>query len=96
MMTLLQTGDEIISHHTIYSTASSYLDDGLPGLGIGVSKIDLIDPDEFAAALTERTRLVCFESPVNPSGEVLDVRAIAERFMAHPEGNVEWIDASLQ
>ncbi|TCF96983.1 methionine gamma-lyase [Paraburkholderia strydomiana] len=82
MMTLLQAGDEIISHHTIYSTASSYLDDGLPGLGIGVSKVDLMDPAAFAAALTEKTRLVYFESPVNPSGEVLDIRAIADRARA--------------
>ncbi|RQR85276.1 PLP-dependent transferase [Burkholderia sp. Bp9012] len=82
LMTLLQCGDEIISHHTIYSTASSYLDDGLPGLGIGVKKVDLMNPDEFSAALTDKTRIVYFESPVNPSGEVLDIRAIADRARA--------------
>ncbi|AXF05908.1 trans-sulfuration enzyme family protein [Paraburkholderia hospita] len=82
MMTLLQAGDEIISHHTIYSTASSYLDDGLPGLGIGVRKVDLMNPAEFAAAVTDKTRLVYFESPVNPSGEVLDIRAISDRARA--------------
>jgi methionine-gamma-lyase len=82
MMSLLHAGDEVISHHTIYSTASSYFDDGLPGLGIGVRKVDLMNPEEFAAAVTDKTRLVYFESPVNPSGEVLDIRAIADRARA--------------
>ncbi|WP_296655257.1 PLP-dependent aspartate aminotransferase family protein [Paraburkholderia sp.] len=93
MMTLLQAGDEIISHHTIYSTASMYLDDGLPGLGIGVKKVDLTNPEEFAAALTAKTRLVYFESPVNPSGEVLDIRAIADR--ARADGLLVVVDSTF-
>lgn len=77
-LSLLGSGDEIVVHHTIYATATTLIDEGLPRLGIKVTKVDLSSPAELAAAITAKTKLVYFETPINPTGEVLDIEAISK------------------
>ncbi|CAN7335216.1 trans-sulfuration enzyme family protein [Variovorax sp. LjRoot178] len=86
LLTLLATGDELIVHHTMYSTARALVNEGLPRLGITVTEVDLTKPEMLKRALSDRTKIVYFESPVNPTSELLDIRALSE--VAHSRKGV--------
>ncbi|WP_373744377.1 trans-sulfuration enzyme family protein, partial [Achromobacter insuavis] len=76
LLTLLSAGDEIAVHHTIYNTAGALMNEGLPRFGIKVVRGDLSTPQGTAAAIGPSTKLVYFETPINPSAEVLDIARI--------------------
>jgi methionine-gamma-lyase len=92
IFTLLKAGDEIISHHTIYSTASMYLGD-LARLEIGLTKVDLTVPGELERAITPRSKIVYLESPVNPTGGLIDIAAVAA--IAHKAGLLLVVDSTF-
>ncbi|WP_439892947.1 trans-sulfuration enzyme family protein (plasmid) [Ralstonia sp. 25C] len=86
LLTLLNAGDELIVHHTMYSTATSFVDDGLPRFGVKVTKIDLTNPVNLRNALSDKTRIVYFETPINPTAQLLNIRALSD--IAHERKGV--------
>ncbi|WP_447778320.1 trans-sulfuration enzyme family protein [Variovorax boronicumulans] len=78
LLSLLSAGDQIVVHHTIYATAGSLMDEGLPRLGIDVVRADLSTDEGTQKAITPKTKIVYFETPINPSTEVLDIRRISK------------------
>ncbi len=82
LLSLLSQGDELVVHRTLYSNSFALTQDALPRFGIGVRPVDLTDPAALDGALSGRTRMVYFETPVNPTAEVLDIAAIAARARA--------------
>jgi len=93
LLSLLGQGDEIIVHATLYSNTFAMAHDGLPRFGIKVVPVDLATPDALAAAITPRTRLVYFETPVNPTAQTLDIAAIAA--IAHAKGVKVVVDSTF-
>lgn len=83
VLSLLSQSDELIVHKTLYSNTLAMVEGGIPRFGIKVVPVDLSDPANLDAAIAERTRLVFFETPVNPLSRILDITAIAERAHAH-------------
>ncbi|AHG50086.1 methionine gamma-lyase (plasmid) [Rhizobium leguminosarum bv. trifolii CB782] len=79
VLSLLSQGDELVVHKTLYANTVAMVEQGLPRFGIKVVPVDLSDPRNLDAAITENTRLVYFETPVNPLSAILDISAIAER-----------------
>ncbi|EJC74983.1 cystathionine beta-lyase/cystathionine gamma-synthase [Rhizobium leguminosarum bv. trifolii WSM2012] len=79
VLSLLSQGDELVVHRTLYANTVAMVEQGLPRFGIKVVPVDLSDPGNLDAAITEKTRLVYFETPVNPLSAILDISAIAER-----------------
>lgn len=82
LLSLLSQGDELIVHTTLYSNTFAMVHDALPRFGVRVVPVALSDPANIEAALTPRTKLVYFETPVNPTAQVLDIAAIAARARA--------------
>jgi methionine-gamma-lyase len=78
LLSLLSAGDQIVVHHTIYATASSLMDEGLPRFGIDVIRADLSTDEGTRKAITPKTKIVYFETPINPSTEVLDIQRISK------------------
>jgi cystathionine beta-lyase/cystathionine gamma-synthase len=77
MLTLLKAGDEIVCCSAIYGGTFHILEDLLPKLGIArrfVSIDALADP---AAAIGPKTKIVWFESPINPTLRCIDVGNVA-------------------
>jgi cystathionine beta-lyase/cystathionine gamma-synthase len=77
LLTLLQQGDEVVCAAAIYGGTHHLIANLLPRFGIHgrfVSLDQLADP---AAVLGPRTKLVWFESPINPTLRCVDVRAVA-------------------
>ncbi len=82
LLSLLSQGDELVVHRTVYSNTFALTQDALPRFGINVVPVDMSDPARLDAVLSRRTRMVYFETPVNPTAEVLDIAAIAARARA--------------
>jgi O-acetylhomoserine (thiol)-lyase len=84
VLTIAQSGDNIISASTLYGGTYNLFAHTLPRLGIQVRFAAPNDIDAMAALIDERTKAVFCESIGNPTGNVADLRAIAD--MAHAHG----------
>lgn len=73
---LARAGDEVVCSGAIYGGTLHLLQDLLPGLGIEVRFLELDAFREPATALSPRTRLLWFESPINPTLRCVDIRAV--------------------
>jgi len=76
--TLLSPGDEIIVDKTLYGCTFSFLHHGLAKFGITVTHVDLTQPENLRAALSDKTRLVYFETPANPNMRLVDIKAVCD------------------
>jgi O-succinylhomoserine sulfhydrylase len=72
----LQTGDHIVAGRAAFGSCRWLTDTLLPRFGIEVSIVDARDPDAFADATKANTRLYFFETPANPTMDVVDLRAV--------------------
>ncbi len=77
LLALLQTGDEIIAHKTLYGCTYSLFNLWLPRWGINVKYTDLSSDPDISSLVTPRTRFVYFETPVNPTMEIIDIEAVS-------------------
>ncbi len=76
---LAATGDEIIVGDDVYGGTFRYLERVRRAAGVDARYVDLAaGGDVLWEALTERTRLVWFETPTNPLLKVVDIRAMAD------------------
>lgn len=82
LWTLLRPGDEIVVHRTVYGCTWSFLHHGLARFGVRVRHADLSDAALLDAAIGPSTRLVYCETPANPTNELVDLAALAERARA--------------
>lgn len=90
MWTLLKPGDEIITDKTLYGCTFAFMRDGLSRFGIKITHVDLRAPENLAAAISGKTRLVYFETPANPNMRLVDIRAAAR--IAHEAGALVAVD----
>jgi len=93
IITLAQAGDEIVAANNLYGGTYSQFDAILPALGIKTHFVDPKDPENFQAAITEKTRAVFIESIGNPLLDVVDIEKIAE--VAHRNGLPLIVDATF-
>jgi cystathionine beta-lyase/cystathionine gamma-synthase len=68
-----KAGDEIVAHHTLYGCTYSLFTNWLPRFGIQTRFADLREANSFDQAVTDRTRIVYFETPVNPTLDLIDI-----------------------
>ena len=80
----LRPGDEVIAGDDLYGGTRRLFTTHYAPLGIHFHFIDTQNPDNVAAALNERTRLVWLETPTNPLLRVSDISAIAALLEGHP------------
>ena len=70
-------GDEIIVGDDVYGGTFRYLERVRAGAGVARTYVDLASgTDALWEALSERTRLVWFETPTNPLLKVVDIAAV--------------------
>lgn len=70
---LAKSGDEIITHSTLYGCTISLFNNWYPRYNIGVKPIDLTDPNNFSKTVTDKTKVVYLETPANPNLDILDI-----------------------
>ncbi len=93
IINLCQTGDELVSANNLYGGTYTMLKDILPQFGIKTHFVDPRDPNNFKAAITDKTKLVYCEAIGNPGLEVSDIEAISA--IAHDHGLPLIVDATF-
>ncbi|QOJ02252.1 MAG: PLP-dependent transferase [Planctomycetia bacterium] len=73
---LVRTGQHIVSHRTLYGCTYSLFTNWLPRQEIGITFIDLSDEAALRKSIHHETRLVYFETPVNPDLQLIDIARI--------------------
>lgn len=84
ILNIASAGDEIVSSSSLYGGTYNLFAHTLPKLGITVKFVDSSDPENFRAAITDKTKAVFGETIGNPRGDVLDIEAVAA--IAHENG----------
>ncbi|MEJ7747962.1 MAG: PLP-dependent transferase [Candidatus Limnocylindrales bacterium] len=75
---LAASGDEVIVGDDVYGGTYRYLERVRKGAGVTTRYVDLgAGPDGLWESLSERTRLVWFETPTNPLLKVVDIAGVA-------------------
>jgi len=77
LMTLLESGDEVVCCSAIYGGTFHIIEDLLPRLGISRRFVSIEELADVGAVIGPKTSVVWFESPINPTLRCVDVRAIA-------------------
>ena len=80
---LAGAGDHIVASAALYGGSITQLDVTLRRFGIDTTFVRGSDPDDYAAAITDKTKLIFVEIVANPSGEIADLEGLAEVAHAH-------------
>lgn len=78
LLTLLQTGDHIVSSSSLYGGTYNLLNVTLPRFGIETTFVNADQVENFQKAIQENTKAIFIESLGNPKLDVLDIEAIAK------------------
>jgi cystathionine gamma-lyase len=91
VLDLLPANSHVVVPNVIYGGTWRLLTDvRAKSAGIQVSFADFSDVDAVGAACNENTKLVWFESPTNPTLDVIDIQAIAR--VAREHGALSAVD----
>jgi O-acetylhomoserine (thiol)-lyase len=77
LLNIVEAGDEIVAARTLYGGTYTQLAVNFRKLGITTQFVDSDDPENFARAITPRTKAIYAETLGNPSLNVLDLEAVA-------------------
>ena len=78
---LLRAGDHIVSDWTTYSSTHDMFDHRLPDYGIKTTFVDTTDIGQVERSLTDKTRIVYFETIANPTMRVAAIPPLID--LAH-------------
>ena len=81
---LAANGGHIVAQKTIYGGTFNLLEHTLPQYGIRTTFVNIHNPEEVEAAITDDTRAVFLETLGNPNSDIPDIDAVAE--IAHRHG----------
>ncbi|WPP41845.1 homocysteine synthase [Paenibacillus hunanensis] len=84
ILNIAGAGDHIVSASSLYGGTYNLFANTLPKLGIEVAFVNSDQPENFRAAINERTKALYAETVGNPGGNVLDIEAVAA--IAHEHG----------
>ncbi|QBF28385.1 methionine gamma-lyase [Pseudomonas tructae] len=84
LWTLLRPGDEVLVGRTLYGCTFAFLHHGIGEFGVKVRHVDMSDVQAVAAAISDNTRVIYFETPANPNMQMADIAAVAT--LAHQHG----------
>ena len=73
---LLSPGDEVISTNDLYGGSYRIFTKIFEDFGIGFHFVDMQDPDNVAAKINAKTKLIWVETPTNPMMNVVDIEAM--------------------
>ena len=77
ILTILKSGDEIVSASTLYGGTFSQFDVNFRRMGINTHFVDPDDPNNFREAINEKTRCLFIETIGNPSNNLVDIETVS-------------------
>ncbi|MBW6525323.1 aminotransferase class I/II-fold pyridoxal phosphate-dependent enzyme [Sphingomonas sp. RHCKR7] len=86
----LQQGDHVVAGRAAFGSCRWLVDTLLPRFGIQSTTVDARDAGAFEAAVRPETKVFFFETPANPTMDVVDLRAVCG--IARERGIVSVVD----
>src|SRR5579872_3953865 len=80
----LKAGDHVVVARAVFGAIRYVIEEILTRFGISNTIVDGTDAAAWRAAMRENTRIVFFETPANPTLEIVDIAAVAG--IAHSAG----------
>lgn len=74
----LSAGDHVVAGRALFGSCRWLTDTLLPRFGIATTIVDARDAQAFADATTDKTKLWFFETPANPTMDVVDLKAVCD------------------
>ncbi|MCE5284985.1 MAG: O-acetylhomoserine aminocarboxypropyltransferase/cysteine synthase [Pelosinus sp.] len=93
ILNIAEAGDEIVSSSSLYGGTYNLFSYTLPHIGIKTHLVDGSNPENFAKAITSKTKAIYAELIGNPKIDVLDIERVAE--IAHKNGVPLIVDATF-
>ena len=93
VVNLCQAGDEIVAANDLYGGTYTQFNDILPQFNIKTNFVDPKDPENFAKAITPKTKMLYCETVGNPALNIADISAIAD--VAHAHGLPLVVDSTF-
>ena len=90
LMAFLKAGDEVLASNTLYGRTQFFMERWLPRFGVQTKLIPVSEFPNIDSYFTSKTKIVYIESPTNPTIQVIDIQATAQR--AHAHGAMLFID----
>ena len=85
LMCQLEAGDKVVSSRALFGSCYQILTKILPKYGIETVLVNGTDLNEWEAAIDDKTKAVFFETPSNPTLEIIDIEnvcSLAKKFGA--------------
>ncbi|WP_447728447.1 trans-sulfuration enzyme family protein [Sphingomonas koreensis] len=86
----LSVGDHLIGGRAAFGSCRWLTDTQLPKFGVETTVIDARDPQQFVDAIRPNTKVFFFETPANPTMDVVDLKAVCA--IARERGIVTVVD----
>ncbi len=90
MFSQLKAGDHVVSARALFGSCLYIVETLLPRFGVEVTLVDGPDQDAWRAAMRPNTKIAFFESPSNPTLEIIDIEGVAR--IAHEAGACVVVD----
>jgi O-succinylhomoserine sulfhydrylase len=86
----LSQGDHVVAGRAAFGSCRWLTDTLLPRFGIETTTVDARDPQAFADAVQPNTKVFFFETPANPTMDIVDIAAVCG--IARESGIVSVVD----
>ena len=80
----LKQGDHVVAARALFGAIRYIVEEVLPRFGIAHTIVDGRDLEQWRAAIRPETKLLFFETPSNPTLEIVDIKAVCD--IAHRAG----------
>jgi O-acetylhomoserine (thiol)-lyase len=84
ILNICRSGQHVVSSNSLYGGTVTLFSQTFPKLGIETTFVDPKEPENFAKAIKENTRLIYIETIGNPKNDILEYEEIAK--IAHDNG----------
>lgn len=83
IMSFTGAGDRILAHRNLYGSTFGFLNHLVSRYGVKTDFVNMTDLDLFETFISPQTKVVYFETPTNPSLEIIDIKRVSEIAHAH-------------
>ncbi len=84
LLSCLRAGDHVVASRALFGSCRWLVENLLPRFGVATTLVHGPDVDAWAAAVRPQTKVFFFETPANPTFDLVDIAAVSK--IAHDAG----------
>ena len=90
LLSYLSVGDHVVAAKALFGSCRYVVEELCPRFGISCTLVDGTDLAAWKKAIGPKTKAVFFETPANPTLDLVDIRAVSK--LAHDAGALVFVD----